>query len=124
MLIFKVEITTLLKNYLSLLIYNKIYKKTMKMMVISVIILILFVPFSSAFGSWHWSSPYEVCGTEVIKKGEICELNSEIKQDLVVVEKSCKDGFLEIIKKTTNSSQCVKESSFEKLIKRGWGINP
>jgi hypothetical protein len=96
----------------------------MKILVISVIAIILLIPFSSAFGSWHWSSPHEVCGTEIIKKGEKCDLNSESKLTSVAIEKSCKDGFLEIIKKTTNSSQCVKESSFEKLIKRGWGINP
>ena len=92
-------------------------------MVIAVIAVILFVPLSSAFGSWHWSSSHEACGTEVIKKGEVCDLHSESKQS-TIVEKSCSDGFLEIIKKTTNSSQCVKESSFEKLIMRGWGISP
>ena len=35
---------------------------------------VMLVPHSSAFASWHWSSPYEVCGLEVIKKGEKCEL--------------------------------------------------
>ena len=92
-------------------------------MMISIIMIIFLMSFSPSFASWHWSSPYQVCGTEVINKGEVCELNSEGKQD-AIVEKICKDGFLEIIKKTTNSSKCVKESSFEKLIERGWGINP
>ena len=38
-----------------------------------VVFSLRFTP-SSAFASWHWSSPYEICGTEVIKKGEKCEL--------------------------------------------------
>ncbi len=39
-------------------------------------------------------------------------------------EKVCKSSLVPIIKKTTNSLNCVKESSFEKLIQRGWGIAP
>lgn len=96
----------------------------MKILGISIIVLILLIPFSPVFASWHWSSPHEVCGTEVIMKGEKCDLNSDKKSISIVVEKSCKDGLLEIIKKTTNLPQCVKESSFEKLIIRGWGIYP
>ena len=45
---------------------------------IVVVFSLLFTP-SSAFASWHWSSPYEVCGTEVIKKGEKCKLNDNEK---------------------------------------------
>lgn len=95
----------------------------MKIMAISVIAIFFLMPFSSAFGSWHWSSPHEVCGTDIIMKGDVCDLNSDTKQASMMPEQSCKDGFLQIIKKTTNSSSCVKESSFEKLIKRGWGIS-
>ncbi len=32
-----------------------------------------------AFASWHWSSPYEVCGDTVIKKGEKCDLDKDKK---------------------------------------------
>ena len=96
----------------------------MKILGISIILLILLIPFSPVFASWHWSSSHEVCGTEVIMKGEKCDLNLDKKSTPVLIEQSCKDGFLEIIKKTTNLSQCVKASSFEKLIVRGWGIYP
>ena len=41
-----------------------------------VVVFVLLTP-SSAFASWHWSSPYEVCGMEVIKKGEKCELHDD-----------------------------------------------
>ena len=47
-------------------------------LLILMIFVILLTP-SSAFASWHWSSPYEVCGTEVIKKGERCELQDNEK---------------------------------------------
>lgn len=100
----------------------------MKVLVISAITLILLIPLSPAFASWHWSSPYEICGTEVIKKGEKCDLHDDEKSKIKPVatisisEDYCKQGHVEIIKKTTNSINCVKESSFEKLIKRGWGM--
>ncbi|WP_420545739.1 hypothetical protein [Nitrosopumilus sp.] len=45
---------------------------------IIVVFSFLFTP-SSVFASWHWSSPYEICGTEVIKKGEKCELHENEK---------------------------------------------
>ena len=100
----------------------------MKVLVISAITLILLIPLSPAFASWHWSSPYEICGTEVIKKGEKCDL-TDVKESktkpvtTIAVDKDyCKQGFMEIMKKTTNLINCVKESSFEKLIKRGWGM--
>ena len=98
----------------------------MKALVVSVIALVLLVPLSPVFASWHWSSPYDVCGTEVIKKGEKCDLHDKESKTkpvtTTVSQDSCKHGLLEIIKKTTNSFNCVKESSFEKLIQRGWGI--
>ncbi len=98
----------------------------MKAVAIAVIAVVLVIPMSSAFASWHWSSPFQVCGMDVIKKGEKCDLESEESVSAPVqmetLEKSCKDGFKEIIKKTTNKVKCVKESSFEKLILRGWGL--
>jgi hypothetical protein len=36
----------------------------------------------------------------------------------------CKDGLKEIIKKSTNTVNCVNESSYEKLLFRGWGTSP
>lgn len=100
----------------------------MKVLVISAIILFLLIPLSPAFASWHWSSPYEICGTEVIKKGEKCDLHDEESKTKTVAtisssEEYCKQGYVEIIKKTTNSLNCVKESSFEKLILRVWGMS-
>lgn len=100
----------------------------MKVLVISAITLILLIPLSPAFGSWHWSSPYEICGTEVIKKGEKCDLHDdEYKTKSIatisISEDYCKQRYVEIIKKTSNSLNCVKESSFEKLIMRGWGVS-
>ena len=85
----------------------------------------------SAFASWHWSSPWEVCGTEVIKKGEKCELKTNEKNvisekqtyQIDNSEKNCKEGLQPIKKVTTNTINCVKESSYEKLIQRGWGIS-
>ena len=47
-------------------------------LLIVMVFSILLIP-SSAFASWHWSSPHEVCGTEVIKKGEKCELHDNEK---------------------------------------------
>ena len=109
----------------------------MKYVLAIVLAFLLAVPISSALASWHWSSPWEVCGTEVIKKGEKCNLGLEDKTETfenpsmsavisesIDSEKSCKEGFHLIIKKTTNSLNCVKESSFDKLIQRGWGISP
>ncbi|AJW71119.1 hypothetical protein [Nitrosopumilus adriaticus] len=101
----------------------------MKILVISAIILILLIPLSPAFGSWHWSSPYKICGTEVIKKGDKCDIRDDEESKtkpittISISEESCKQGYMEIIKKTTNSLSCVKESSFEKLVNRGWGVS-
>ena len=83
----------------------------------------------TAFASWHWSSPWEVCGAEVIKKCEKCDLKekentiSEKKMHQIDESKKCKDGLKMIKKITTNSINCVKESSYEKLIQRGWGTS-
>lgn len=109
----------------------------MKSILIVVMAFVLMAPFYPAFASWHWSSPWEVCGTEVIKKGEKCDLRLEDKKETPASQsvntaieesddskKACKNGFQPIIKKTTNSLNCVKESSFEKLIQRGWGLSP
>ncbi len=99
----------------------------MKTIAIVVIALVLMIPMSSAFASWHWSSPYKVCGMEVIKKTQECHLDSEPTTPESAPMESpkmmCNDGFKEIIKKTTNTMKCVKESSYEKLILRGWGIS-
>ena len=101
----------------------------MKNVLIIGMLVILMVPFSSAFASWHWSSPHEICGTEVIKKGEKCVLGLEENkvtptkvQTMDDSEKYCKNGFQLIKKITTNTMNCVKESSYEKLIQRGWGV--
>ena len=109
----------------------------MKTELIFAIAFMMLAPFSSAYASWHWSSDYKVCGTEVIKKGEKCDLHSEdkkgdissqpvntIEKELDEATETCKNGLVPIIKKTTNSLNCVKESSFEKLIQRGWGKSP
>jgi hypothetical protein len=102
----------------------------MKTIVLSVIVLLLMVPMSSAFASWHWSSPQKVCGDDVIKKTEECHLDSHkstVSQIISPVESDqmmCKDGLKEIIKKSTNTVNCVKESSYEKLLFRGWGTSP
>lgn len=85
-----------------------------------------------SYASWHWSSPWEVCGTDVIKKGEKCDLNAKEKEHVIQehVNKSeddsklfCKDGFQIIKKVTTNGVYCVKEFSYDKLILRGWGTS-
>ena len=47
-------------------------------LLVLMVFAILLTP-SSAFASWHWSSPHEICGTEVIKKGEKCELHNNEK---------------------------------------------
>ena len=39
--------------------------------------LVLLIPFSTAYASWHWSSDVQVCGSEVIPKGQKCEVYSE-----------------------------------------------
>lgn len=102
----------------------------MKTIAIAVIALLLMIPMSSAFASWHWSSPYKVCGVDVIKKTEECYLDSkepalsEMSPPVKSSQMMCKEGFKEIIKYTTNSVNCVKESSYEKLILRGWGTSP
>ena len=117
----------------------------MKSTMIVVLFSTLIIPFTSAYGSWHWSSDYEVCGTEVIKKGEKCDLysenknkdvmeqseNSVEKQSETYVEKQsaesmqmCPNELVPILKNTSNSLNCVKESSLEKLIQRGWGKIP
>lgn len=98
----------------------------MKAVAIVVIALVLMIPMSSAFASWHWSSPYKVCGMDVIKKTQECHLDSEeskVSPPMESPKMMCSDGFKEIIKKTTNSMKCVKDSSYEKLILRGWGIS-
>ena len=100
----------------------------MKVLLISAIALVLLIPLSPAFASWHWSSPYKICGTEVIKKGQKCDQHDDEKSKtksvatISISEDYCKQGHVEIIKKTTNSLNCVKESSFKKLIMRGWGV--
>jgi len=98
-----------------------------KIIAIVVIALVLMIPVSSAFASWHWSSPHKVCGMEVIKKTQECHLDSEpttpISTSMEPPKMMCSDGFKEIIKKTTNNIKCVKDSSYEKLILRGWGIS-
>ncbi|MFB5632111.1 MAG: hypothetical protein ACE5Q9_02155 [Nitrosopumilus sp.] len=99
----------------------------MKIIAIVVIALVLMIPMSSAFASWHWSSPYKVCGMEVIKKTQECHLDSEsttpVSAPMEPPKMMCSDGLTEIIKKTTNTMKCVKDSSYEKLILRGWGIS-
>ena len=85
----------------------------------------------TSYASWHWSSPWEVCGTDVIKKGEKCDLRDnhshDLKSEIANHEKNesktCKEGHKEIKKVSNGQSYCVKESSFEKLIQRGWGTN-
>lgn len=47
-------------------------------LLVLMVFVILLSP-SSVFASWHWSSPYEVCGIEVINKGEKCELHDSEK---------------------------------------------
>lgn len=85
----------------------------------------------TSYASWHWSSPWEVCGTEVIKKGEKCnfktkEKEHEIQENINKYEDDskqiCKSDFQIIKKVTTSGVYCVKESSYDKLILRGWGI--
>ena len=39
-------------------------------------------------------------------------------------DRTCKSGFEKILKATTGTAVCVKPSSVEKLIERGWGIVP
>jgi len=97
-----------------------------KVIAIVVIALVLMIPMSSAFASWHWSSPYKVCGMDVIKKTQECHLDSEESSAPLPMESAkmmCSNGFKEIVKKTTNDLKCVKDSSYGKLILRGWGIS-
>ena len=63
----------------------------MKVLFIIPMALILLIPFSSASASWHWSSPHEVCGTEVIKKGEKCDLRDKQKPTSGEEEQSAYD---------------------------------
>jgi len=51
----------------------------MRLGLLTLMTLVVLLTPSSAFASWHWSSPYEVCGMEVIKKGEKCELHDSEK---------------------------------------------
>lgn len=39
-------------------------------------------------------------------------------------QKQCKDDFTNLVKKTTHKPVCVKISSVEKLVQRGWAENP
>ena len=100
-------------------------KSTVHILLVSFLIL----PFSSADGSWHWSSDFEVCGTDVIKKGEKCDLHTENKNEVLIESsvnsiekqphesvKTCKNELVPILKSTSNSLNCVKEPSLEKLI--------
>ena len=39
-------------------------------------------------------------------------------------EKLCKEGHTNLVKKTTQKSVCVKITSVEKLVQRGWAEDP
>ena len=74
--------------------------------------------------SFHVGSsvfPYDGTYTVKVSYGDSVEKTIEYQKSTV---KKCKDGFKLILKKSTNSQNCVKESSFEKLIQRGWGLIP
>ena len=89
----------------------------MKIIAIVVIALVLMIPMSSAFASWHWSSPYKVCGEDVIKKTEECHMDSDksvVSQMIPQVQSDqmiCKEGLNEIIKKSTKTYTLAETKS-------------
>ncbi|NNL37438.1 MAG: dienelactone hydrolase family protein [Nitrosopumilus sp.] len=107
----------------------------MRALSIIVILVVLMIPLSPAFASWHWSSPWEVCGTQVIKKGEKCDLGLESKKEiskpsLKQIQETtkssnitCTNGLELVMKLSNGKPACVKPSSVEKLIQRGWAIH-
>jgi len=77
--------------------------------------------FTASFHVGLSEFPYYGMYTIKVTYGDSVEKTIEYQEFSM---KKCKDGFKLIIKKSTESQNCVKESSFEKLIQRGWGLVP
>ncbi len=94
---------------------------------------------AAAFGSWHWSSPYEVCGDKVIPKGGHCDIGqskSETKHQrhmgydsprrqmmhgVSADQVQCREGFV-LMMRHSGAAACLTQSTAEKLEMRGWGM--
>ncbi len=63
--------------------------------------------------------PYLSSLSEPIKS-----LLKQIESGLVICDVSCFHDLQLIIKKSTNAPSCIKPSSMNELISRGWGILP
>jgi len=69
----------------------------------------------------------EVCGDKLCKELEGENVISPLKQfkQGVPIEKiRCKEGFELVLKNSNNHPACIKSSSVDILVQRGWGIVP
>ena len=97
---------------------------TLKTTLFALLVLSIAVPTSMAFAVEQNAT---AIGTVEIKNpdiaAEITSLKAQLENTTDVKELSCSQSdYVLILKQSDNSPACVKSSSQDKLIERGWGI--